>query len=587
MNFRKLFNILYDRNLFLFLIILPAILGLIYIKLFGVNVVFMDQWALVPLIEKLYTGTLSLSDLFAQHNEHRLFFPRIVMLILAYLTHFNTIAEMYFSWILAVITLALIFKMYLSDFGNSTYALIKFVPIAWIMFSFRQFENILWGWQIQIYLSVLGFVASIYMLEKSEKINYNFLIAIFCGIVSTFSFMNGLIVWPVGLTFIIFSKTKNNRVLTIVWALIGLIVWSLFFYNWTKPSYTPFLSFAEKNPFIGLTYIITNIGAPLAFEQTYAFLFGIVLVISIAIAILILIMIKNKLVNKNAKWLSFILFSIMTSLALTIGRSGFGVEQALSSRYVTFTSLGIVGLYLIVMNLYNKFTKNIKSPKSVILFWMIVSIIFVGIIAGYIEGMKIGKNELVSRELMASNLIDYKWTDNESLKQMFPSADLVKAYAKILDRYKLNVFHSISASNGSNQLYDWNQLKRVQGGIMWIDTINERQYIEESFANIDTEKEQFVRLRGWAVDDKAKDGTVKSYLIFENGNDEITIPTAKTIRPDVAEHFGVESYIQSGWSGTIFTKDFKSQCYNISVRIKRTNVKEYYELLGEKPICFV
>jgi len=587
LNFRKLFNILYDRNLFLFLIILPAILGLIYIKLFGVNVVFMDQWALVPLIEKLYTGTLSLSDLFAQHNEHRLFFPRIVMLILAYLTHFNTIAEMYFSWILAVITLALIFKMYLSDFGNSTYALIKFVPIAWIMFSFRQFENILWGWQIQIYLSVLGFVASIYMLEKSEKINYNFLIAIFCGIVSTFSFMNGLIVWPVGLTFIIFSKTKNNRVLTIVWALIGLIVWSLFFYNWTKPSYTPFLSFAEKNPFIGLTYIITNIGAPLAFEQTYAFLFGIVLVISIAIAILILIMIKNKLVNKNAKWLSFILFSIMTSLALTIGRSGFGVEQALSSRYVTFTSLGIVGLYLIVMNLYNKFTKNIKSPKSVILFWMIVSIIFVGIIAGYIEGMKIGKNELVSRELMASNLIDYKWTDNESLKQMFPSADLVKAYAKILDRYKLNVFHSISASNGSNQLYDWNQLKRVQGGIMWIDTINERQYIEESFANIDTEKEQFVRLRGWAVDDKAKDGTVKSYLIFENGNDEITIPTAKTIRPDVAEHFGVESYIQSGWSGTIFTKDFKSQCYNISVRIKRTNVKEYYELLGEKPICFV
>lgn len=566
------------------LITLPAILGLIYIKFFGVNVVFWDQWELIPLLEKLYIGTLSPMDLFAQHNEHRLIFPRIIMLIIAYLTHYNTVIEMYFSWIFAAITLALMFKMYTLDFGNSTFALMKFIPIAWIMFSFRQFENILWGWQIQIYLSVLGFVASIYMLEKSEKINYSFLISIFGGIVSTFSFMNGLIVWPVGLIFIILSKMKNKRVFTIAWALIGILVWSIYFYNWTKPSYHPSLSFAEENPISGITYLITNVGAPLAFEQSYALLIGIILVISIVI--LILIMIKNRLITKNAKWLSFILFSLMTSLALTIGRSGFGVEQALSSRYVTFTSLGIVGLYLIIVSLYNNSIKNIKNQKYAILYWTIISIIFVGIIFGYVGGMKIGKYVSASRELMVNNLHNYKWTNDESLKQMYPDSDVVKERAKILDKYKLNVFYSTSASNISNQLYDWNLLKRVQGGIMWIDGINNKQYDTERFLNVDMEKEQFVSISGWAADDRVKDGSVKAYLVFHGGKEEIIIPTAKTIRPDVADYFRVESYIQSGWSATISSKQFKAQCYNISLRIPRANGEEYYELNGKNPICF-
>lgn len=567
--------------LILCLITLPAILGLIYIKLFGVNVVFWDEWEVVILLKKLYMGTLSPMDLFAQHNEHRFFFPNIITLIIAYLTHYNTVSEMYFSWILVVATSVIMFKMYILDFGNSTSTLMKFIPIAWIMFNFRQYENILMGYNINIYLSVFGFVTSIYMLEKSKKVNYNFLIAIFGGIVSAFSSINGLLFFPVGLIFIILSKMKNKRVFAVAWSLIGVLVWSIYFYNWTKPSYHPSLSFAEKNMIISIKYLIINIGSPLSSEQSYALLIGIILVISIAI--LILIMIKNNLIFKNVKWLLIILFSLMGSIAITIGRSGFGLEYALSSRYVTFTSLGIVGVYSIIVSLYNN---SIKNQKYNILYWTIISIIFMGIISGYVGGMKIGKDVLVSREVMANNLLNYKWVNNESLKQMYPDPDVVRERAKILEMYKLSVFYSTTSNNRLNQSSEWNSLKRAPGGIMWIDGINNKQYDTEHSLNVDMEKEQFVIISGWAADDKVKDGSVKAYLVFHGGKDEIIIPTAKTIRPDVADYFQVESYIQSGWSATISSKQFKAQCYNISLRILRANGEEYYELNGKNPICF-
>jgi hypothetical protein len=77
------------------LILLPAALGFLYVYLFGVNVVFGDQWFIVPLFDKLFAGELTISDLFAQHLEHRMFFPRIAMLLLGVATEYNNRAEMY------------------------------------------------------------------------------------------------------------------------------------------------------------------------------------------------------------------------------------------------------------------------------------------------------------------------------------------------------------------------------------------------------------------------------------------------------------------------------------------------------------
>ena len=103
----------------LLILILPLIIEVFYIRSFGVNVVYWDQWELVPLLDKLYDSSLTFDDLFAQHNEHRIFFPRIIMLGLAYMTQYNTIAEMFFSWELCIVISAIVFEMYRKDYGIS------------------------------------------------------------------------------------------------------------------------------------------------------------------------------------------------------------------------------------------------------------------------------------------------------------------------------------------------------------------------------------------------------------------------------------------------------------------------------------
>ena len=64
------------------------------IGVYGVDVPYWDQWRLVPLLAALDDGTMRVSDLWAIHNEHRVLFPRLVMLGLAQLSGWNTRWEM-------------------------------------------------------------------------------------------------------------------------------------------------------------------------------------------------------------------------------------------------------------------------------------------------------------------------------------------------------------------------------------------------------------------------------------------------------------------------------------------------------------
>jgi hypothetical protein len=173
------------------------------------------------------------------------------------------------------------------------------------------------------------------------------------------------------------------------------------------------------------------------------------------------------------------------------------------------------------------------------------------------------------------------------ITEMIIDVDNPAYYAKNVHVKFVGVPANITLQNKSYpSMPDWRLLKRVNGGIMSIDSIGNRQYAQAKAWVVDTEKHQFIRINGWAVDNRTKDGEVKKFLVLNAGKDEIVIPAKKNFRPDVANYFGVESYKQSGWQATIRSKEFKD-CFNISVRILRANGEEYYELNGEKPICFI
>jgi hypothetical protein len=73
----------------------PAILYFWYVHAYGVNVIFWDEWDVVPAIHNWYQHTLTFSMLWAQYNEHRMIIPKLLDLLSARLTHFNTKDSMY------------------------------------------------------------------------------------------------------------------------------------------------------------------------------------------------------------------------------------------------------------------------------------------------------------------------------------------------------------------------------------------------------------------------------------------------------------------------------------------------------------
>src|SRR5678815_2827528 len=86
----------------LLLALIPILTVGAYIYFFGLNIPFWDQWANVSLLMKQQQGLLSIRDLFAQHNEHRPFFPRLIWIVLARLTHYNVKAEQWTNLFIAV-----------------------------------------------------------------------------------------------------------------------------------------------------------------------------------------------------------------------------------------------------------------------------------------------------------------------------------------------------------------------------------------------------------------------------------------------------------------------------------------------------
>ena len=74
---------------------LPAIGYLWFLSRFSVNAIVGDQWDDVPVIQQSYVHFFDWGSMWAQHNENRIFFPNIIVVVLAHTAHFNIRVEEY------------------------------------------------------------------------------------------------------------------------------------------------------------------------------------------------------------------------------------------------------------------------------------------------------------------------------------------------------------------------------------------------------------------------------------------------------------------------------------------------------------
>ena len=172
--------------------LLTAVLLVIY---YGSNVPFRDDWDMVPTL----TGNqpVTLSWLWSQHNEHRVPVPRILYLAVNHFTVVDFRSTMYFDVFLVAGTAAAMMLIARRLRGRTSLADV-FFPV--ILLHWGHAYNLLWGWQIEYYLSVvLACVALLAIVQYGAGLTPRVagIIVGVCAILLTLCGANGLGMVPV------------------------------------------------------------------------------------------------------------------------------------------------------------------------------------------------------------------------------------------------------------------------------------------------------------------------------------------------------------------------------------------------------
>lgn len=350
-----------NKLFFYSLCLVPPIFILYFIHSYGFITPMADQWDLVPYLEKMESGTLRFPELWAQHNEHRIFFPRLVMLGLARLTDWDIRWELYTSFIIVLMTLFLFYKL-LKLTVNEELVPVLTAVLAISIFSASQFGNWIWGWQMQIFMGNLGFAAALFSVVRWPGEWKGIVLAFCAALLAGFSFSNGLLVFPIILALLIIDKREKSQIY--MWSAAMVLVFLFYFWDFHKPPQNTQLAYLFKFPLDFLRFVLIELGTPLAGysedgDIRCSLYLGLIFFILLIGALILIRLREGKFPSKKLPWLAIIFYSLLSACITGVGRLDLGPQQANLSKYTTFSLFFAAGVLVILFEVLHSFRKNI------------------------------------------------------------------------------------------------------------------------------------------------------------------------------------------------------------------------------------
>lgn len=314
---------------------------------YGVNVPIGDQWEMVPIFEDYRQGRLNFHDLWQQHNEHRILFPRLIMLVMAPITQWNSRAEMLTGVVFVLVSFLLLVHLIHSvrrGTGRDWLLIPGATAVGAALFSPVQWENWLWGWELQWFLNVLAMVAAIWSLWilGPSKPGGAVAIAALAALVGTYSLAPGSLIWVVSIP--IFLVSPQLRRYLILWVGAGALVMASYFYQYQRPvHHPPFAAFFEDAR-TSATFVLTYIGRPIPSTADFAWIAGAAEIALVLGCLVFAALFRRRLVANLIPFIAIAGYVIATALITGVARAGFGLHQADSSRYTTISVLMVVAI---------------------------------------------------------------------------------------------------------------------------------------------------------------------------------------------------------------------------------------------------
>ena len=309
---------------------------------------FWDEW-FTPgsLLYSWCNGTLGLGDWFIPHNESRKFFPRLLYWLLAQLHGWDVRDAMLLVFAEVCVLTLLLWRLLRQTAGVAPVAAVTtWVVMAFLCFSPVQFENFLWGIQLETFFPGVAVAAAAMVNLSRFSLPVRTVCNALLALVATYTYANGMLLWVLAVPLPEAKATRRTMLLCFAAYLIaGVSTVASYFHGYHRPEDLPPIALAGRHPADLIRYAVLWVGAYFRSDFVDAFTAGLCALLlgffTFAAAAVTAV--------RSGNWRSFYPWFLMTAYAavscaiIAVGRLPLGIEHAMDSRYTAFSLFYYLG----------------------------------------------------------------------------------------------------------------------------------------------------------------------------------------------------------------------------------------------------
>ena len=324
------------------LAVIPPILIAVSIFLNWEDVLFWDEWELVPFFEKYERGELGYADFIWPHNEHRLILTKLIYLLGYTTLESINLGPIIIQYCLVLATAILLCTIcWFSSPSHRKWIGVYFLGITILLFSFQLSGVWYWGFTVQQPLTALFFVAALALVIIKRR--WAFVLSVVFATLATLSSAIGLFVLP--FQFILRLILRRERLELFVTAAAAAL---LFAWYLTAPGDVRNSAPVDRPLLNLIAYPLLFVGSIFSADSI------VVGVISgaVGVGLLLTLVVRYYFLPTKSPvcllWFAIALFVLAIAGLGSWGRSHQGIAQALDSRYLVLSSLFWISLAALI-----------------------------------------------------------------------------------------------------------------------------------------------------------------------------------------------------------------------------------------------
>ncbi|MDB5069222.1 MAG: hypothetical protein JWM87_333 [Candidatus Eremiobacteraeota bacterium] len=355
-------------NAVLFVVAAGVLPGVMFfaVSVNGAMVPWADEWDWLGPTNALRHGAWTYIDvymqhvsllqtLWGQHNEHRPFLPGVLAVALSLLGGWSPKREELVDVAVATLELALLWRMLRATVRAEMRPAVL-LAASLLVFSFAQFENWTWGFQMGWFLAVAFALATVYLVTQRTVTPLHLVVAWGAAVGSAYSLATGLLCPLLGFAILLVRRDVPLRT-SLLWLGGSLVAFGVYFYGYSFAR-EPGAHLETWNQLARYpVYVLLYLGALAGSWNGAAFtvfcgLAGLCVYFVSLARYAVLARARSAYEANYLPWLGLGTFCVLNALVTSYGRIGWGPESAVQSRYTTVTAMFWVSVVALAAVLY-------------------------------------------------------------------------------------------------------------------------------------------------------------------------------------------------------------------------------------------